>query len=342
MLANRRFPLRAYLAFGLATGGPSLAWAAIVYTLYAGLGAQWLRVPFMPLSVIGIAVAFYAGFKNNSSYDRFWEGRKIWGGIVNESRTWASAVLCYVLPGDDSPEAHQVRARLVHRHLAWVNALRVQLRSTSLFHDRPARITRIRLQNHAGHMRNDWDAEIAPFLDPVEFSAVSAQVNPATHLVHNQGRDLAGFLRAGRLDLFHQIALMEILRGLYTLQGQCERIKKTPFPRQYAEFSRIFNRVFVFSVPFGLLDVFSGHLPAHLPSGGEVVWIVPYLLCSGLIGWVFLTMEGVGDSSEDPFERSMNDVPMNALCRVIERDLRQMLEEDEIPAPEEAIDGILY
>lgn len=49
--------------------------------------------------------------------------------------------------------------------------------------------------------------------------------------------------------------------------------------------------------------------------------------------WVFFTMEGVGDASEDPFERSMNDVPMNALCRTIERDLRQMLGEQRSRSP---------
>ena len=144
------------------------------------------------------------------------------------------------------------------------------------------------------------------------------------------------------MDLFHQIALMEILRELYTLQGKAERIKKTPFPHQYAEFSRIFHRVFIFSVPFGLLDVFSDQLPATLPAPHEALWVFPYMLAAGLISWVFLTMEGVGDASEDPFGRSMNDVPMNALCVVIERDLRQMLGEPEIPEPEQPKDGILY
>jgi ion channel-forming bestrophin family protein len=62
----------------------------------------------------------------------------------------------------------------------------------------------------------------------------------------------------------------------------------------------------------------------------------------GVVTWVFVTMEGIGDSSEDPFERSMNDVPMNALCITIERDLRQMLGETQIPEPEPVTDSIQY
>ena len=66
------------------------------------------------------------------------------------------------------------------------------------------------------------------------------------------------------------------------------------------------------------------------------------LVANAVVTWVFVSMEGIGDSSEDPFERSMNDVPMNALCRTIEIDLRQMLRETDLPEPEPVHDGILY
>lgn len=342
MLAGRRIPVRNVILFGAVTGSQGLAWSMVVYAAYTFGGLEWLRIPWMPVSVVGIAVSFYVGFKNNSSYDRFWEGRKIWGAVVNESRSWASQVLCYVLPGDDSEDARAIRSELVYRHLAWINALRLQLRSTSRFFDKPARGTAKRLEAHAQHMRNDWDTELAPFLSTEELAEVSSKANAATHLVHAQGLQITQLLREQRMDLFHQIALMDILRELYTLQGKAERIKKTPFPRQYAEFSRIFTAAFVFFMPFGLLDVFSDHIPSGVPTAQNAVWLVPYFLAATVISWVFLTMDGVGSASEDPFERSMNDVPMNALCRVIERDLRQMLGESEIPEPEAPIGGILY
>ena len=71
------------------------AFAGLVAFLYYH---QLLRItiPWLPISVIGTAVAFYVGFKNNQAYDRMWEARKIWGGIVNDSRTWGMMVDGYV------------------------------------------------------------------------------------------------------------------------------------------------------------------------------------------------------------------------------------------------------
>ena len=315
----------------------SVAWNLLCFALYYHFDFAQLRMPFLPIGTIGTAVAFYVGFKNNAAYERFWEGRKIWGGIVNESRTWATNVLTY-LPSSTEPG---LARELIYRQLAWINALRLQLRRTTRFSDRPHPRTRKRLEDHAEHMRNDWEAELAPFLANAELQEVSAAVNSATQLLRLQGKRLGELYRSQQLDLFHQIELMHCVKELYTLQGQCERIKNTPFPRFYAEYSRWFTWVFLAMVPFGLLDVFADRITA-LHGVGMVAMVIVMAVTSGLVSWVFFVMESIGDASEDPFERSMNDVPMNALCRTIERDLRQMLQESDLPAPEEPVDGILY
>ena len=72
-----------------------LIWSAILCAIVYFLEID-ISIPWQPLSVIGIAVAFYLGFKNNSSYDRTWEARKIWGAIVNDSRSYAAAVIAFV------------------------------------------------------------------------------------------------------------------------------------------------------------------------------------------------------------------------------------------------------
>lgn len=342
MLHARRLSRRLLVYASVGASLPGILWGFLVYVMVVGGQGTAVALPWLPVSVVGIAVAFYVGFKNNSAYERFWEGRKIWGAVVNESRSWASAVLNYVRPGDDSEEAREIRRVLVYRHLAWINALRLQLRSESRFFDKPARATKRRLDRHDTHMRNDWDQEISPFLSPEEHAELSPMVNTATHLVHRQGEQLAALHARGELDIFKQLSLMKILRERYTLQGKAERIKKTPFPRQYAEYSRVFTWAYVLLMPFGLLDIFEGRVPEGLPHGPEVAGLLAYLAAAGVISWVFLTMDGIGTASEDPFERSFNDVPMNALCRVIERDLRQLLGETELPPPEAPIDGILY
>lgn len=342
MILTRRISWKVVALLGLRSGMIAGPWAVLVYVLYAYADLWFLRVPFLPIATVGTAVAFYVGFKNNAAYERFWEGRKIWGGIVNASRSWATAVVSYIDVGDDGEAARDTRRELVYRHLAWVNALRLQLRQKSRFFDKPARSTKQRLDRHAEHMRNDWDRELRPFLPPDELAALSAKANAATHMLTHQGTRIAGLVKAQRLDLFHQIAMMELVTELYSLQGQCERIKNTPFPRQYAEFSRVFTRMFGLLVPFGLLDVFGDHVDKALTTLQTLTPVIPMLMASWLITWVFTTMEGIGDASEDPFERSMNDVPMNALSRAIEIDLRQILGETEVPPKEEAIDDILY
>lgn len=341
MIKTRRFPLRMILGWGLPIAALGGLWSAIVYTVYVLADLQWLRVPFLPVATVGTAVAFYVGFKNNSAYDRFWEGRKIWGGIINESRSWATMVLSYIEPNDRSDRANEVRQLLIYRQLAWVNALRVQLRRTSRFFDKPARGTKKRLERHAEVMRNDWEKEMSPFLKEDELTEVTAKINPATHLMLAQGRTLANMVSDERLDLFHQIQMMDVVRTLVALQGKCERIKATPFPRQYAEYSRWFTRVFVALLPFGMLDVFANHA-GKVTDFSDILRALPMVFACSVVTWVFVTMESIGDASEDPFERSMNDVPMNALCVVIERDLRQMLDETEVPEPEPVTDSIQY
>ena len=65
-----------------------LTFSAVVVLLYDTFGFTFLNVPWTPVALIGTAVAFILGFQNNAAYDRIWEARKIWGGVVNTSRTW--------------------------------------------------------------------------------------------------------------------------------------------------------------------------------------------------------------------------------------------------------------
>lgn len=159
------------------------------------------------------------------------------------------------------------------------------------------------------------------------------KVNTATQLLHRQGEEIRAAVAAGSLDLFHESTLHMVLRELYALQGKCERIKSTPFPRQYAYFSSLFVKIFALLLPFALVHEF------HNIHDGWAIWIaVPF---SVLIAWIFLTIESVGDNSEDPFENYINDVPMTALCRTIEIDVRQMLGETDLPEKIEPVNDIL-
>jgi putative membrane protein len=279
--------------------------------MHGPLQMTWLDIPWQLVSILGVAVSFYVGFKNSSSYNRFNEARQLWGGIVNRSRNWTMLVLANTQPTRNAltPAQCNAQRQLVYRQIAWVNALRLHLRR------QPQR----------------WDEDVAPFLDPTESNYLRTTVNPPAQLLLRQSQALQE--ADGLFDDLQRRTLLEDLRELTNLQGGTERIKNTPFPRQYAFSSVVFVWLFIALLPLGIQGEFEklGH--------GHYWLTVPFAV---LVSWVFVTIELVGHISENPFENKMNDVPMTALCRTIEIDLRQMLGETNLPAPLQPHDGVLY
>ena len=134
------------------------------------------------------------------------------------------------------------------------------------------------------------------------------------------------------IDNFRHIGMENMLVNLYDQQGKCERIKNFPYPRQFATINLYFARLFTFLVPFGMLQEFD-------KLGDHYVWLtIPFTV---LVCWVFLAMEKIGEATENPFEGTPNDIPMAALCRTIEIDLREMLDEKDVPPPVGAVNNIL-
>lgn len=315
----------------------SFAWKTLLFFLCysAALCAvsAWsgitLGFSFVPIGLIGTAVAFYVGFKNNSSYERLWEGRRIWGSIVNASRTWG-ALTCTYIQSDDTGEG-SVKARLVHRHIAYVNAVRIQLRSKSVWNDLTTVEHQVVEKQHITADQSLPDM-LRRFLPEGEASYFEQRKNPATQIMRAQANDLEEEFRAGRIKEMFYFHMMNLVQEFYNQQGAAERIKNFPFPRQYAYFSKVFVWLFITALPFGLINEFA-------KLGDSYIWLaVPSYI---VIAWVFHTMEIVGDTSENPFENAINDVPMTSICRTIEIDLREMLKETDIPAPVTAVNNIL-
>lgn len=134
------------------------------------------------------------------------------------------------------------------------------------------------------------------------------------------------------IDDFRHMELEKLLVEFYTQQGASERIKNFPCPRQYATLNKWFIKVFIVLLPFGMLQEFQ-------KLGGNLIWLcIPF---SALSSWVFTTMERIGESSESPFEDSANDLPIKAISRTIEIDLREMLGETDIPPALKPYNNIL-
>ena len=154
---------------------------------------------------------------------------------------------------------------------------------------------------------------------------VLSKINPAAHLLGEQSRDLAALRLSHLIDGFAHVHLQELLQEMMTQQGKAERIKNFPFPRQYATVNTYFAWLFVFLIPMGMLTTF-GEL-----SAPYALWLtIPF---STLVSWVFLSADRIGDWSENPFEGLAHDVPITSMSRGIERDIRQLLDEQDLPDP---------
>lgn len=288
-------------------------------------------IPWQPVSVIGIAVAFYLGFKNNSSYDRTWEARKIWGAIVNNSRTFAAATVSFI-QSDDQIQNQVFRKELIYRHIAWMTALRYQLRLSREWEHSEDRVNGLYIPTICEEYFDRLDDEIMTFIPEEEFRSYKPKANMATQILKTQSQRLQALREQGYYDDFRHMQLHELIRSFYEDQGKSERIKNFPFPRQYASVAKWLTVVFCAMVPFAMMNVFYS-------SKSIIYWIWP--LFSALVTWIFFLMEMIGDYSENPFEGTYNDVPITSIARGIEIDLREMIDDTGVPAGIKSENGFL-
>lgn len=317
---------------------------AIVPTvLSVAFGWRWIEVPWVPIAMLGTASAFTVGFRNNATYARAWEARQVWGSIVNTSRTWGIMVRDMLTAdvtagsGGYAPAAEpaaDASRTLVYRHIAWLTALRYQLREPRGWEnmDREDNVAYQRRTFPIPERDGALPAELTRLLGEGEAAQVLAQANKATAILGLQSAHLRALADAGTLDGFRHVALVRQLEALYDHQGRAERIKNYPYPRQFATLNYWFIRLFVWLVPFGMLQEFH-----RLPT--VAIWLtVPF---SVTVTWLFLALEKIGEATENPFEGNANDVPITALSRTIEIDLRQLLGERDVPPPLAPVHNIL-
>lgn len=304
-----------------------ILYSLVIIVLYEVTSLPF-SLPWQPISVIGVAVAFFLGFKNNSSYDRTWEARKIWGAIVNDSRTFATAILS--LPSQNMPM--EDKKKLIYRHLAWLLALKHVMRKEKTWeHNLPVN----KLNFIPGFIKEYYEgifAEIERYISLEELESIKDNSNIPSQLLKIQSKEIGKLNELGLISDYKHVRLHELIGQLYTDQGMTERIKNFPFPRQYASTGLWITYIFCALIPFGLLDIFEHSSALHY-------WLtIPF---SAIIIWIFFLVDRIGDYSENPFEGGYNDVPISSIARAIEIDLLEMIEEKDIPAAYTVENGFL-
>jgi ion channel-forming bestrophin family protein len=300
--------------------------AAIPTVFFKLMGWHWLAIPWVPIAMIGTAAAFIVGFKNTQTYNRLWEARQIYGAIVNSSRSWGIMARDFVT----DPPAQKI---LLYRHIAWLTALRYQLRESRKWENTEKKYNQEYKRFYTiPEKESSLEVELKNVLSEEDATYVLDKKNRAAQLISLQSQHLKQLHNDGHLDLLKYIELQNMLVNLFDQQGKCERIKNFPYPRQFASINKFFIILFISVVPFGLLNEFQ-------KMGEHFVWLnIPF---SMVVCWVFSSMERVGEATENPFEGGANDVPISALSRTIEIDLREMLDEKELPPALQPVNNIL-
>lgn len=270
-------------------------WDVIVTVTYYVLP---FHAPELPLTIFGSALALFLGFRSNSAYQRWWEGRGLWGLMINASRNLARAARNFM----PDPEAADMKRRIVMRQIAYVNALRCQLR------------------------RQTPDDEVLRLLPRGEADMALARVNVANGILDGTGRRIDEARRNGWIDTIQQAQMEAVMVDIANAQGGMERLKNTPLPYQYRFLPTLFTHMFCVLLPIGLVE----SLQFATPLGSTVA------------GLMFLAVLAIGDDLVDPFANTVHDLPLAAMCRTIEIDLLQAIGEDAPAPIGPDKDGVLW
>ncbi len=301
---------------------------------------KWLQVPLAPVALVGTAVAFLIGFQNNAAYDRIWEARKIWGGIVNTSRSLIITVKdsFYIDNPNASKDEHETVRVITKRHIAWLTALRYAMRTKKPWEAeyQNAGKKSMKMEYNIPERNEPMETELRANLSQEEFDYVMSKDNKPNAIISLQSKHFRKLTDEKKIWEFSLLRLQEMLEELTALQGKSERIKNFPYPKQYGSIGYHFVHIFMWLLPLAVIPAFSkmgGEIAeTHTIVGEYFIWMnIPFTV---IVIWIFNTMLRVGLAGENPFEGSPNDVPISNIARGITRDILQLIEEDPANIPE--------
>ncbi len=286
-------------------------WRRLLLTTSVALGVTLVQLydhqiehtlTLIPFTLVGLALSIFLGFRNNTSYDRFWEGRRLWGSLVNTSRSLARQCLTLIGPLNPSGNFNEdekintFRRDMVYHIAAYVHALRLHLRNQT---------------------NNSAKTELAPFLPETEIEKLVVTHNPPVAILYTLATRLREAYDFNWIHPFHLPTLEASLTTLTDIQGGCERIKSTPIPYAYSVLIHRIVAIYCFALPFGIIS--------------QAGWATPLVVL--FVSFAFFGLDAIGDEIEEPFGTDPNDLPLQTLSRMIEINLRQTLAESDLPPP---------
>jgi len=270
--------------------------ATLVTWSHGDLFQLKITLTTIPFTLMGLPLAIFLGFRNNAAYDRYWEGRKLWGELVHKSRSFSRQCLSLIEgpgPATASLGLGDVRVRMVYRAIAYAHALRQQLRDIR------------------------QPEEFKGLLQEQEWRLAGKYSNLHDFLMQQMGQDLRTCLREGKIEDCLGGSIDATLSAMTAAAASCERIKTTQIPFSYTLLLHRTAYMYCFLLPFGLVD--------------SIGFMTPFVV--GIVAYTFFGLDALGDEIEEPFGLDPNDLPLDAICRGIEINLRESLDDSQIPPP---------
>lgn len=252
-------------------------------------------LPLIPItlpSILGTSISLILAFKLNHSYDRWWEARKVWGAIVNDSRTLVLQVKGFTNETAFT-EAKSIIKRIAFRQIGWCYSLGQSLRGLDPFTN---------LEN---------------YISTGEQTHLQSQTNKAFALLQGHVNDIKILQQNQAINAFQQIQLDQTLVRLCESMGQAERINNTVFPVTYRILVHLFIYLFLITLSLGLVETIG-------------LYEIPFLIS---IASTFFLLEETATYLQDPFVNKPTDTPVTAIARTIEINIKELLQEQVIPAP---------
>ncbi|MFT4021190.1 MAG: bestrophin family protein [Acinetobacter sp.] len=237
------------------------------------------EVPTIGFTIFGVILSIFLGFRNNACYDRWWEGRKLWGSLVANARH---------LDRDAQILSHDRRERVIHHVIVFANVLRDRLRHQTAHPEQFLETTR---------------------LDAIAVNKLNQNLNAPQYTLGLIQQELMQALQAGEISDILYVQLNHHVEEIGMVQAGCDRIASTPLPFAY---SVLLNRAvycFCFLLPFSLGSILG-------------LW-TPVLI--GLLAYMFLGLDMLSSELEEPFGTQDNDLPLDSMVRLIERELLHTL-----------------
>ena len=260
-----------------------IASCTAAYFVRAYLIAHHFEIPTIIPTVLGTAIAFFIGFNNNQAYDRWWEARKIWGALVNDSRSYTRALINYV-DGEDV-----IVKRMVCRHIGFLYALKASLRGAV-------------------------DEIHTKYLTEEDLKEIAKHTNAHNALLNIQSRDLQILSKLGAIDGFRFMEINEMLTRFSDSMGMSERIKNTIFPTTYSYLTKVF--IWLFVVTFTLVISQSAGI-----SSIFLGWLIGFVFVSTQINGMSLVNPFENNSAGVPLNQITRTIEINLLQMLEEQDI---------------------